>query len=63
MKIRVMRDQLERIGRVTGLSKEQMLQQGKLNKEEFELFDLACKFVIKGNTHEKIRQRKRNKVC
>ena len=61
-KVIVTEEELVRLMRVTSLT-EKVIQQGKLNKEEFELFDLACKFVIKGNTHEKIRQRKRNKVC
>jgi|TARA_R100001082_G_scaffold94991_1_gene62090 hypothetical protein len=62
MKVRLTIEQLVRLSRVTSLT-EKVIETGKLSKEEYELFDLACKFVIKGNTHEKIGYRKRNKVC
>ena len=61
MKIEVTKNQLTRLVKVTGLSERQILQ-GMLNKEELELFNIACRF-IKVKKYEESRHRERNKVC
>jgi hypothetical protein len=49
-KVRVTREELIRLSRVTSLTEETM-QKGYLNKKELKLFNAACRFVIKGDTH------------
>jgi len=61
MKIEVTQNQLSRLVRVTGLNESQILQ-GRLNKQELKLFNVACKFIKVGN-YEESRYRKRTKVC
>ena len=58
MKLRITREQLTRLARVTGLT-EQQIESGYLNKQELQIFENACRFV-KVEQYEETRYRKRN---
>ena len=58
MRLRIMREQLTRLARVTGLT-EQQIESGYLNKQELQIFENACRFV-KVKHYEETRYRKRN---
>jgi len=62
MILRISREELVRLSRVTGLS-EKKIHEHDLNKSELDLFKCACKFIIKGTRYEETRYRKRNTVC
>ena len=57
MKLRITREQLTRLARVTGLMEEQ-IESGIFNKQELQIFDIACRFVKV--EYEETRYRKRN---
>ena len=58
MKLRITREQLTRLARVTGLTEKQ-IESGYLNKQELQTFEIACRFV-KVEQYEETRYRKRN---
>jgi len=58
MKLRITREQLARLARVTGLTEKQ-IESGIFNKKELQIFNIACRFV-KVEQYEETRYRKRN---